>query len=146
MNARRHLVNCFGFKYSQAKHECKSRRRFDGRTFEDNVAIVTGAGSSGPGWGNGKATAVLFAREGARVFAIDINPDAVAETAQVIANEGGACTVYQADVSRTDEVQKLVENCLETYGRIDVLLNNVGILEWADRLKRAKRTGTASWR
>ena len=100
-----------------------------GERLKDQVAIVTGAGSSGPGWGNGKATAVLFAREGARVFAIDINADAAAETARIIADEGGACTVHHADVSRSDEVQELVEHCLETYGRIDVLHNNVGILE-----------------
>ena len=51
-----------------------------GRRLPDQVAIVTGAGSVGPGWGNGKATAVLFAREGARVFAVDINLAAAEET------------------------------------------------------------------
>lgn len=100
-----------------------------GERLKDKVAIVTGAGSSGPGWGNGKATAVLFAREGARVFAVDINPDAVSETAQIISGESGDCTVHQADVTSSAQVQKLVDNCLATYGRIDVLHNNVGIVE-----------------
>ena len=100
-----------------------------GQRLKDKVAIVTGAGSSGPGWGNGKATAVLFAREGAKVFAIDINRAAVEETGQIIDEEGGNCTVHQTDVSRAEQVQAMVEHCIETYGRIDILHNNVGILE-----------------
>ena len=96
---------------------------------KDKVAIVTGAGSSGPGWGNGKATAVQFAREGAKVFAVDINADAMAETSGIIDGEGGACTTFTADVSSAPGVAELVEACLETYGRIDVLHNNVGIVE-----------------
>jgi NAD(P)-dependent dehydrogenase (short-subunit alcohol dehydrogenase family) len=100
-----------------------------GDRLKGKVAIVTGAGSSGPGWGNGKATAVLFAREGAKVFAVDISLTAAQETKSVIDNEGGACTVYQADVSKSSEVMSLVEHCLQTYGRIDVLHNNVGIVQ-----------------
>ena len=99
------------------------------KRLKDKVAIVTGAGSCGPGWGNGKATAVLFAREGAKVFAIDINPAAAEETAQIIGGESGSCTVHQTDVTDADQVRTMVERCLETYGRIDVLHNNVGILE-----------------
>ena len=90
---------------------------------------MTGAGSVGPGWGNGKATAVLFAREGARVFAVDINLAAAEETREIIIAEGGQCTAYQADVSQSADVAAMVEHCLETYGRIDILHNNVGILE-----------------
>lgn len=100
-----------------------------GERLKDKVAIVTGAGSSGPGWGNGKATAVLFAREGAKVFAIDINPDAVAETEQIINDEGGECSVQQVDVTQADQVKSMVDRCVETYGRVDILHNNVGILE-----------------
>ncbi len=96
---------------------------------KDKVAIVTGAGSSGPGWGNGKATAVLFAREGAKVFAVDINPAAAGETGQIIDQEGGACTIHQTDLTIADQVETMVERCIETYGRVDVLHNNVGILE-----------------
>ena len=97
------------------------------RRLQDRVAIITGAGSIGPGWGNGKSTAVLFAREGAKVFAVDVNPDAVAETKGIIDVEGGACTTHEADVSRAEDVAAVVQRCLETYGRIDVLHNNVGI-------------------
>jgi NAD(P)-dependent dehydrogenase (short-subunit alcohol dehydrogenase family) len=100
-----------------------------GERLKDKVAIVTGAGSSGPGWGNGKATAVLFAREGAKVFAVDIDAAAVAETGRIIDDEGGACTVGTTDVTRPDQVQAMVEGCVETYGRVDILHNNVGIVE-----------------
>ena len=58
------------------------------------VAIVTGAGSVGPGWGNGKATATLLARQGASVFLIDINAEAVAETRSIIEGEGGICATH----------------------------------------------------
>ena len=100
-----------------------------GQRLPDQVAIVTGAGSVGSGWGNGKATAVLFAREGARVFAVDINLVAAEETREIIIAEGGQCTAHQADVSQSADVAAMVEHCLETYGRIDILHNNVGILE-----------------
>ena len=71
-----------------------------GDRLKGKVAIVTGAGSSGPGWGNGKATAALFAREGAKVFGVDLNPDAVEETANVVAAEKGVFTAHVADVSQ----------------------------------------------
>jgi NAD(P)-dependent dehydrogenase (short-subunit alcohol dehydrogenase family) len=105
------------------------------------VALVTGAGSSGPGWGNGKATAVLFAREGAKVFLVDVNADAVAETKAIIDGEGGACAAWRADVSQSADVAALVAKCIETYGRIDVLHNNVGI----SALGGAVETDEASW-
>ena len=93
------------------------------------VAMVVGAGSIGPGWGNGKATAVTFAREGAQVFCIDRNATAAEETAKIIAGEGGKATAFTADVSRASEIEAMVAACLKTYGRIDVLDNNVGIAE-----------------
>ena len=96
---------------------------------KEKVAIVTGAGSVGPGWGNGKATAVLFARHGARVLAADINLAAAEETRSIIEDEGGRCTAHEADVSRGGDVEAMVERCLAEYGRIDILHNNVGILE-----------------
>jgi NAD(P)-dependent dehydrogenase (short-subunit alcohol dehydrogenase family) len=96
---------------------------------KDKVAIVTGAGSVGQGWGNGKATAVLYAREGARVFAVDLVQEAVEETKSIIGKERGQCTSHRADVSKSSEVKTMVERCLETHGRIDILHNNVGILE-----------------
>ena len=100
-----------------------------GKRLQDKVAIVTGAGSIGPGWGNGKATAVLFAREGAKVFAVDLNRAAAEETKGLIDQEDGLCTVHQADVTKSAEVKAFVERCQEIYGRVDVLLNNVGIVE-----------------
>jgi len=95
---------------------------------KNKVAIVTGAGSGGPGWGNGKATAVLFAREGAKVFASDINLAAVEETKSIIDREGGICSIMKVDVSKSEEVKAMVDQCLKTYGRIDILHNNVGIV------------------
>ena len=98
-----------------------------GERLKDKVALVTGAGSIGPGWGNGKATAVLFAREGARVFGVDLNLDAATETKGIIEGEGGVCATHAADVSKAESVQAMVEACMEAFGRIDVLVNNVGI-------------------
>ena len=93
------------------------------------VAMVVGAGSIGPGWGNGKATAVTFAREGAQVFCVDRNAAAVEETVAIITGEGGQAKAFTADVSRAGEVEAMVKACLASYGRIDVLDNNVGIAE-----------------
>ncbi|MBI5969270.1 MAG: SDR family oxidoreductase [Deltaproteobacteria bacterium] len=99
-----------------------------GDRLKNKVALVTGAGSVGPGWGNGKATAVLFAREGAKVFAVDINLAAVEETKSIIDREGGSCAILKVDVAKSEEVQAMVDQCLKTYGRIDILHNNVGIV------------------
>ena len=96
---------------------------------QDKVAIVSGAGSSGPGWGNGKATAVLFAREGAHVVAVDRERKAVDETVAIIRSEGHRAEAYIADVTRAAEVEALVQHCVATHGRIDILHNNVGIVE-----------------
>ena len=93
------------------------------------VAMVVGAGSIGPGWGNGKATAVTFAREGAQVFCVDRNQAAAEETAGIIKDEGGKASAFTADVSRAAEVEAMVAACVKAYGRIDVLDNNVGIAE-----------------
>jgi NAD(P)-dependent dehydrogenase (short-subunit alcohol dehydrogenase family) len=93
------------------------------------IALVVGAGSIGPGWGNGKATAVTFAREGAVVFCVDRNAAAAQETAKIITGEGGKAGVFTADVSRGADVEAMVAACLKAYGRIDVLDNNVGIAE-----------------
>lgn len=91
------------------------------------VAIVTGAGSIGPGWGNGKACAVLYAREGARVLLVDRNADALEETRQIIEAEGGTCHSVVADVSTADGVDRYVTECVERFGGVDILQNNVGI-------------------
>jgi NAD(P)-dependent dehydrogenase (short-subunit alcohol dehydrogenase family) len=99
-------------------------QRLKGKT-----AIVVGAGSIGPGWGNGKAAAVLFAREGARVLCADLNEAAARETADLIRSEGGEAEALQADASKANDVARMVAACLDSFGRIDVLDNNVGIAE-----------------
>lgn len=100
-----------------------------GDRLKQKTALVTGAGSVGPGWGNGKAIATLFAREGARVFALDVNLAAAEETRKIIANEGGECVVFQADVTQSEQVQAAVAACVRSFGRVDILVNNVGIVE-----------------
>ncbi len=99
-----------------------------GNRLADKVALVTGAGSIGPGWGNGKATAALFAREGAAVFGIDINAEAVEETRSLVESEGGTMAAHTADVADAASVGDMVRACLDRFGRIDVLVNNVGIV------------------
>jgi NAD(P)-dependent dehydrogenase (short-subunit alcohol dehydrogenase family) len=93
---------------------------------QDKVAIVTGAGCIGPGWGNGRAAAVLFAREGARVFAVDRSPEPMAETLARIREFGGEVTAHCADVTDSAAVAAMVAACRTAYGRVDVLVNNVG--------------------
>src|SRR4030042_4177315 len=93
---------------------------------KDKVAIITGAGSIRPGMGNGKATAILFAREGAKIAAIDRNLDAAEETVNIIRNEGGDAIAVQADVLKEPDAQKLVEVTISKYGKLDILFNNVG--------------------
>ena len=95
---------------------------------QDKIAIVVGAGQSpGQTIGNGRATAILFAREGARVLAVDHNIDSAAETAEIIMQEGGHCTPFKADITREADCRGFVEACIKLYGRIDILQNNVGI-------------------
>jgi NAD(P)-dependent dehydrogenase (short-subunit alcohol dehydrogenase family) len=94
--------------------------------FAGKVALVLGAGSVGPGWGNGKATATLLARQGATVFGVDRDAAALAETGGVIAGEGGGFEAQVADVTRAEEVDAVVAACHARCGRIDVLVNNVG--------------------
>jgi len=93
----------------------------------DKVAIVTGAGSRGPGLGNGKAAAILFAREGARVLCVDAKPENAEETAKLIAQEGGEAAVVAADVSRKADCDGMVKAALDRWGAVDILHNNVGI-------------------
>ena len=75
---------------------------------KDKVALVLGAGSIGPGWGNGKATAVAYSREGARVLAVDLSLPAAQETAAIIRAEGGVCEAMQADVTVDADVARVV--------------------------------------
>ncbi|MEQ8829240.1 MAG: glucose 1-dehydrogenase [Alphaproteobacteria bacterium] len=91
------------------------------------VALVVGAGSIGPGWGNGKAAAVLFAREGAEVLCADVNLAAAEETARIIREEGGRAEAVQVDVVRQDQVKAMVDACLSAFGRVDIVDYNVGL-------------------
>ncbi len=93
---------------------------------QDKVAIVTGAGCVAPGWGNGRATAVRFAQEGARIFAVDLKPESVDETVENVKEAGGEIIVHQCDVTSATSVAAMVETCEKHYGRVDVLVNNVG--------------------
>ncbi len=93
------------------------------------VALITGAGCVGPGWGNGRSAAVLFAREGAQVLAVDLEPEPMAETvtrATAEAAHGGGIRTHLADVTDAAQVAAMVEACVAAYGRVDILVNNVG--------------------
>ncbi len=109
----------------------------------DKVAIVVGAGSIGPGWGNGKAVAVLFAREGAKILAVDIDEAAARETAAIVRGDGGVCEIFTADVAKSDQVAALVARARAAFGgRIDILHNNVGIVSTGGPVE----TDEAEWR
>lgn len=93
---------------------------------KDKIALVFGAGSSGPGWSNGKAAAVAYARQGAIVVAIDRVEEAARETAVCIEEEGFRSLAVQADVTNAGSVAAAVEQAIQSFGRIDILHNNVG--------------------
>ena len=93
---------------------------------QDRIAIVTGAGCVGPGWGNGRATCVRFAEEGAKIFAVDRDLDSVKETVERVKAVGGEIVTHQCDVTGANSVEVMVKTCLDHFGRIDVLVNNVG--------------------
>ncbi len=90
------------------------------------IAIVSGAGSVGNGWGNGKAAAFVYAKEGAKVLCVDFRQDAALQTAELIRAAGGEAIAHAADVTDEDAVQALVDRCLAEWGRVDILHNNVG--------------------
>jgi NAD(P)-dependent dehydrogenase (short-subunit alcohol dehydrogenase family) len=92
------------------------------------VAIVTGGGSSGPGIGTGKATAILFAREGARVLLVDRSVERAEETLLTIQAEGGEASVFKADVTRSADCKAMVKAAIERYGGLHILMNNAAIL------------------
>jgi NAD(P)-dependent dehydrogenase (short-subunit alcohol dehydrogenase family) len=94
---------------------------------QGKVAIVTGAGSRGPGVGNGKAAAVLFAREGARVMVVDQMLELPNETLKIIAADGGDAAAISGDVTELDDCRSIVSATVQRYGRVDILHNNVGI-------------------
>ena len=96
------------------------------KRFEGKVAIVSGAGSVGPGWGNGRATAVRLAGEGARVFAVDRSEDALAETVSLIRTAGGTVVTHLCDATDSQSILEMKQACEKAFGAIHVLVNNVG--------------------
>ena len=90
------------------------------------VALVFGAGSVGPGWGNGKASAVAYARAGAKVVCVDVNRTAAEETAGLIVGEGGQALALACDVTRLLEIEDVVARTVGEFGPVDILHNNVG--------------------
>ena len=95
---------------------------------EGKVAIVTGAGSTpGPGMGTGRATAIVLAREGARVVLADMYLDRAEETLRRIEAEGGTATTFQGDMTRSDDCRAMVETAVREFGTVDILVNNIGM-------------------
>jgi len=95
-------------------------------SMKGKVAIVTGAGSVGPGWGNGRATATLLARQGAEVFLVDVDEDAVRVTQDIIEKEGSTVHTHRSDMMNAADVREMVQACVTRFKRIDILVNNVG--------------------
>lgn len=94
---------------------------------EDRIAIVVGGGQQpGETMGNGRATAIRFAQEGAKVLVVDKNLEAAEETGRIIAGDGGIASALAADITREADCRAIADTCVERYGRIDILHNNVG--------------------
>ena len=92
----------------------------------DKVAIITGAGSVGPGWGNGRAAAVIFAQEGAKVFAVDLKRESMDETVSLAREAGCEIVTHTCDMMDSAQVAAMVQACVDAFGRVDILVNNVG--------------------
>ena len=102
------------------------------KRLENRVALVFGAGSVGPGWGNGKAAAVAYAREGALVTCVDWNAEAAEETASIIRREGGRAEAYECDITASRDVQDTVARTVAALGPVAILHNNVGQAKLGD--------------
>jgi len=99
-----------------------------GKRLDEKIAIVIGAGQQpGDTIGNGRAISILFSREGAKVMLVDKNLDRAKETKSMIDKEGGESFVFEADITKEDNCQRLANKCVDVYGKIDILVNNVGI-------------------
>lgn len=94
--------------------------------FTGKTVFIGGAGNVGKGIGNGKALALLMARRGANVFAVDIVPESVAQTVNMIREERGTAATHVADLTSAAAVQTAMQVCAETFGGIDVVVNNIG--------------------
>src|SRR5260370_31534447 len=94
----------------------------------DKIAIVVGAGQGpGEGLGNGRATVLRFAQEGAKILAVDRLIASAEETAAMVAKEGGECVAFAADVTREATLAAAMQAAVERWGRIDILHNNLGV-------------------
>ncbi len=93
---------------------------------QGKIALIVGAGCVGPGWGNGRAACVLFAQEGAKIFAVDRDMAPMEETVARVKEAGGEIATHLCDVTQQSSVAAMVKACKDNYGRIDVLVNNVG--------------------
>lgn len=91
------------------------------------VALIMGCGSVAAGWGNGRATAVLLARQGATVYGTDLHLANAQITLDAIVSEGGTAYVAPCDSTQAQQVQEVVNDCMSRFGRIDILVNNVGL-------------------
>ena len=110
-----------------AEHKAPDLEHAPGRgRLAGKVALVIGGGSIGPGWGNGKAAAVLYAREGAKVAVVDWREAAAQETVDIIRAAGGEAIALSGDMTNEADVARVVATRCEAFGRIDVLHNNVG--------------------
>ncbi len=89
---------------------------------KDKIAIITGAGS-----GQGRAAAILFAKEGAKIVVSDWKPELGEETVTLVKSDGGQAIFVRTDVSESADVQKLIRTAVDTFGRIDILYNNAGV-------------------
>jgi NAD(P)-dependent dehydrogenase (short-subunit alcohol dehydrogenase family) len=100
-------------------------------SLKDKVVFMSGAGSVGDDpdarvWGNGKATAVLLARQGAKIYGVDVRKEAADVTKSIIDKEGGTCVTRAVDMTKSREVKAAVDDCVKRFGGIDILVNNVG--------------------
>src|ERR1700686_4017706 len=105
-----------------------ARRREDTMRLAGKIAVVVGAGQSpGEGIGNGRATVLRFAQEGARILAVDRDLPSAEETAALAEEKGGECVAFQADVTREATLLAAMQEAVRRWGRLDILHNNVGV-------------------
>jgi NAD(P)-dependent dehydrogenase (short-subunit alcohol dehydrogenase family) len=110
-----------------------------GERLKNKVAIVTGAGSRGPGIGNGKAAAILCSREGAKVLCVDAELARAEETVKIITGEGQTAQAFAANVTRAADCRAMVEEAVRLWGGLDILHNNVGVESRLDLMETTEQ-------
>jgi NAD(P)-dependent dehydrogenase (short-subunit alcohol dehydrogenase family) len=113
-------------------------------SLKGKVAMITGCGCYGPGWGNGKAMSVLFARQGAIVLGLDISLQAAEETRALVADEGNVMHVAQCDVTQSDAISHVFESFVARHGGLDILVNMSGDRNRAISSAWTRRRGVRS--